>query len=803
MKKWLVILTILVSLPAIAAEKRPPLPPPAAGTYWPFGVEKSERAHENSDPQWREKLAALETLRRIPPETMSAFSIKENPFPVSQKYFDLLREDGSFAGITPESLLAELKGGRSKNARLGRIGEVYCGYIGRIAGPVWEYWMLGKFPRTPENERKIVRMLNHLFETEYFRTDYRWVTSCFNLPRLAVRVYLMQTDRMDAVESGRLRDPDWIKLNQLCKAIAGQCVTEPAGSRPGRALTVASFRGHGWWVGGNFGYRPLLDAALVCRNPLFVDILVEVSRRSLAPTNYQLSVSGDAFWTEGLTADGLGWGHGRQNYLDRYPSDYLRRVSSQMNRLRATVWMREFPAENWEPAVFYVESALWYTFGMPRYGFTLLVPGRNSMEYHADRVLYSPVKIRIIANLLKSLAGDPGLQARLDRVLATLDGKVPAPSGNRYFWNNDDLILRRSDWFFGIGMVSKRSNTNEVTAGQTSGTDFLGDGATYIMNRGDTYALAKGFWKSAEIPGVTVRHADYPGYKNENASGYTGIHNFAGGAAEGDCAVAGFIYEKAPHRDCPEPVLYKVKAHKAYFNFGDVVVCLGSGIDNLNPALPGNIMTTVDHPEHIAKLEYDSGSLMPGESGQVQTRLATHSGIGYAALGPQPLSLKAGVQNERWLDFDRNYNRKQPKRPQTLPLFKLSFDHGRNAENASYAYLIHMRCPDLARLDQYIRECPLRILANTPHLQAVADDRNQVILAVFYDPTAVLTDGTREWRVDSPAVVLIRKQNDRFSFTVCDPEQNPNKKDLVLSSGRQQFRIPLSQGVSSGKPVAL
>lgn len=794
------ICAILIST---AASERPRLPLPSPNTYWPFGVEETERQHESNDPLWNIKLAEIEKMRRISPELMSSYFIRQNPFDKSKKYFDLIQNDGSFVGITPEKLLEEQKQHRNKNAKLERIGEVYCSYVSSIAGPIWEYWMLGKFPHSPENERKIVRMLVHLFEKEYFRTDYRWVTSSFNMPRLAVRVYLMNLDKMDAVESGKFKDADWIKLNHLCKAIAGQCVIEWSQTRPGRPLTVDSFRGHGHWVGGNFAYRPILDAALVCRNPLFIDIFVKVSAKSLSLTNYQLSVTKQSFWQEGMTADGLGWGHGRQNYITRYPSDYLRHVCTNMNRLRKTLWMKEFPSESWRHSVSYVEGALWYAFGMPRYGFTMMVPGRNSMQYHANRVLDSMIKIKIIANELRTLVNDQELLARLDHVLAVVDGKANAPCGNRYFWNNDDLIIRRKDWFFGVNMVSRRSNTNEVTANQTSGTDFLGDGATYIMNRGDTYALAKGFWKSAEIPGVTARHADYIGHLNENATGYTGIHNFAGGAAEHDAGVAGFIYEKAPNPVCKEPILYKVKAYKAYFNFDDIIICLGNGIANLNSELPGNIMTTVDHPEHTGKLEYDSGNAMPKESRKITTRHAVHSGIGYAALGSQDFELEAGIKNERWLDFDRFYNIKQPERPRTLPVFKLSFDHGHKAENESYAYLVHMNCSSLTTLQNYLAKRPFRILDNTSQLQAVRYDNAGITQAVFYDAEAVLNDGVMEWRVDSPAVIQIRETFGQFVITVCDPEQNPEKTNLLISNGKQHFKIALPQGIELGKPVSV
>ena len=63
--------------------------------------------------------------------------------------------------------------------------------------------------------------------------------------------------------------------------------------------------------------RTLLEAALVNDSPEMVDVLSEVVNKSIS--NVSQNTYDDAFWIEGFTADGAGWGHGRQCLIWGYP----------------------------------------------------------------------------------------------------------------------------------------------------------------------------------------------------------------------------------------------------------------------------------------------------------------------------------------------------------------------------------------------------------------------------------------------------------------------------------------------------
>ena len=73
------------------------------------------------------------------------------------------------------------------------------------------------------------------------------------------------------------------------------------------------------------GTRSLLPPARCNRRSSvpMVDVLAEVCRRGISVTS-QLTLH-DSFWTEGFTADGAGWGHGKQCLIWGYPIDGTRK----------------------------------------------------------------------------------------------------------------------------------------------------------------------------------------------------------------------------------------------------------------------------------------------------------------------------------------------------------------------------------------------------------------------------------------------------------------------------------------------
>ena len=81
--------------------------------------------------------------------------------------------------------------------------------------------------------------------------------------------------------------------------------------------------------------------------------------------------------------------------------------------------------------------------------------------------------------------------------------------------------------------------------------------------------------------------------------------------------------------------------------------------------------------------------------------------------------------------------------------------------------------PDKAPVSQWLKKPPFTILSNDKNLQAIRDDRQQILHAFFYHPgKASVKDekGKTILSVKEPASVMVRPlANGKTSYTVQDP----------------------------------
>ncbi len=787
----------------------PELPEVTAGTFFPEYTGEREIARCLEDPGYRDKFAEIDRMRRGSPDRKLEDG---SPDPEAAAWWDEVRPDGSITGLAPETIREFERETRSHRSD----HEGFSRQTAPRLSAMLNAWRKGSVPRTPANRDRLVAALNYYMACELNRRGEgdRWVTIAFWWPRIAATGYLMFLDEMEMVESGRTADPEWVRFNRLAKELASKAFTEPLSSLPGPPLTADSFRRDSAWIGGNFGYRALYRAALVCRNPLMLDTAAEVVKSALSVTSY--NTKNDAFWSEGLTADGAGWGHKEQNYLFRYPADGLRALASLPAELKGSLWENDIGEERFRLILEYLKTSLYYSYAPGRYGPTLLISERECMRWNKDAGYFTfrPMET-IAARLAEALPDSAGkLRKELDDWWKVVRGEAPEPSGCRYFWNNDDLINRREDYFIGVNMLSKRTLSGESVPLASSKIDFLSDGTTLLMKRPSAYTVAKGFWLPTAIPGITARQFDFE-HKGTDWRTYRGMYDLAGGVSDGRFGACGFRYGKAPERKVPDRRFYKIEAWKSYFCFEDELVCLGAGIDDLDPELALPVRTTVDQTEWPEPCEFstDGGKTVerrtPGApfTAQGGSLMLVHGGIGYLALVPGPVLVSGENRPERWLEYHVAHNSRQQERPRTADILTIQFDHGAGVSGGVYGYLVHMRTPDFAALRRYRSELPVRILANRPGLQAVRHEKHRTTQAVFFDPSLRLDDGERLWSVDAPAVLMIRELPDgEFELTVSDPLQNPERKKAVLTvdppfHGRNRFEIPLPGDPYSGRPV--
>lgn len=780
------------------------VPPVTNGCVFPEYTLEQQQKETLNDPEFQAKMAEIERLR----QTKLKMSLKPEVAPKENVLRELSRiqPDGSIEGLDYQEAARVNKQRRDWHS----INETYMrehwAYFHKLLG----YWESGHIPRTEENRRKIFRSLIHMLTAESNRRkeSLRFVVPTFLLPGTACRAYRIFFDEMDAVEKGTNSDPDAILLNRLLKEASTWCYFHTFSNTVGPILTVESFRGDSGWTGGNFGYRPTFAAALICRNPKMLEVISEVAKRSLSVTSY--NTMNEAFWLDGMTADGSAWGHKNQNYPFGYPLSGFATIGQLIGDLNGTRWAVQADGPAIDTICNYMEALLWHGTGWgknsnsqfkTRHILQRDIPtacGRYGQLYYEGKGYGDFGKVFQTAGyFLEQLPEGSKQRERLRFCLDVMSGEVRTlPEGTRYFWNNDLLICREKESLAAVTMLSSRVLSIECAPAFSHMTDFWSDGAAWIMKHYDSYRIARGFLKPCATPGVTSRQWEFT-HTGTKWRTYKGLHNFAGGATDGSYAVCGYKMERAVHPANPDPNFYDLYAEKSYFWLNGKLLCIGTSIsDKSHCGVP--VATTIDQtlwrgPAVIAP----DATRDPGEGFQAETQFLWHDGVGYAVLNGKG-KLSGETREGRWLEIDRN-NAKAKKLPKTAPILMFQIDHGANVENGSYAYLVDFHSPDFAALKKMAEDPSFEIAAATPDVHAVREKNSGTLAAVFFQPGEA-----GGLSVDVPAVALVRQTPDgKVLVTVNDPEQDPKRDSVTLGWNGKSYRIQLPSGVYCGQPVTV
>ena len=350
-------------------------------------------------------------------------------------------------------------------------------------------------------------------------------------------------------------------------------------------------------------------------------------------------------------------------------------------------------------------------------------------------------------------------------------------SGIRYFYNNDDMICKNDDYYMYLNMASYRCDGLE--SGSYGFNMFSNDGATFFARRGNEFYELAGVLEPNFFPGVTARKVEKL-EPEANWGGYCSRADFAVGVTDGkkDFA-AGFIFEKynatwkysewkRKQRYGSNPLLGGVSAHKSYFKFGHLFMMLGCGITDTEPANGGSLITTIEQcvrKSDFAQLDRDG-------------RWFRNNGFAYGILSGKGMNLNT-VRPAAWEKMHRG-NRKVEG---TVPVFQFWIDHGANAENASYVYLVSA--------EGVIPEKFPAVLSNTPALQAVRSPDGLSIGAIFYNAGTELETPWGMLSVSAPCGLLIQKEKDSLKITAADARMDRKLNDLTVTLAGKKFVIPL------------
>lgn len=732
------------------------------------------------------KKAAVENIRRQMAAGRASmhYSIRGgyNENNVKQ-YYDKLRNDGKFSDLNFDSEDVTKREEKYQRALADKLLEAFK----RIRYLSQSYYN-GSHKGDSELKAKLFKAITYYSGKEMKRPDawFRFHISCFGIPNAAYGTYFIFFEDFDAAEKGKSKDQSALQASRSLRDIMSQTFTQPRRSDTNNSINVEQFRNHVWWVGGNFAYRPLFETAAVCSNPQMFDVIATVCENAMAPVSWNTRKT--AFWSEGMTSDGAGWGHGNQCYVWGYPLHGLRSLVNLSHRFKGTPWETDKNIKLLDGLADYVDAMSWYQWRQYQ---TLLSPGRVGFIAGAAS---SEQEIKRFGESILEFNISKANATRIKRIIAELSAGQDQNFGNKSFWNNDDMVQRRKDYYLGISMLSARTVSNEIVKGSSTHTDNLGDGTTFIMTHPGEYKWVKGFWNYTALPGTTLRQGNLK--PHTIWAGYAGTENFAANVSDGKIGCAGFISEKE-RKKSPNECLFDLRSVKGYFLFEDEFVALGNSIENKSRSQKGEIWTTLDQSEWRKPLLIgDGGKVTEVKTGESYNKTFSltasgkpvwciEDGVGYIVL-PAFTDGKLVIKAEKrtksnWGEIDKRNNSKE--KPASLNMFQIYINHGNAPRHDKYAYIVNFRLKDAAMMNAYLKDNPIKILSNTAQLQAVAHAGLKTRQMIFYSERVICRDGGFSLKVDKPAAVIVRElDNGQVAVTVSDPRQLPSVKSVAVTT---------------------
>lgn len=761
-----------------------------------------------------DKEKAVRKLRKYYAQNFSTYPVR-NKINKADTYLKQLNEEGQFEDlIAYENEILEKKWlDKVYFQDQQNMGLFFADAMERL-WVIAHHFKKNKVEDVPDKFWKGVLRYGDL-ETRRQPND-RFHASCFAIPKAACGVYFALMKQMDM-------PGDTMKLRtsscEMLKKLAFQSWTQPRRNddTENNIVSVERFRHHVSWVGGNaLAYRPLLETAVMMDSIPMVDVVAAVAKGSLS--NVSQSTYQEAFWNEGFTADGAGWGHGMQCLVWGYPIHGASSAQNLLWTLRGTPWAETLNRENADALLNFYRGSTFYYYK----GFIPPCLDRYSMVYYegkANHIPYYDMMKNTVTRWPKSFTDSEvremkQLVEEAGRNDIRMEGYPGGHyNGTRYFYNNDDLIKRNASYYMLVNMASNRCDGLESANNFADEYNiYTNDGLTYFQRKGDEYRKVIGAMDLTALPGITAREGQEKLVPFTNWRGFTSKHNFAGGATNGgENAVAGFIFEKTDamtrERDNVKilnPVAFGVKAYKSYFMLGDYMIALGAGVTNLEPEQEGTIRTTMEQTAHQGKVTLYNGKKQMEPAAGVNKLVnkgkslwvVQEGGFAYAPLAKYTSNAFFCTETRKNEWMKRNLSNKGKKNlPETADILRVWVDHGREVKDDTYGYVVY------AGEGLPAKENPFTVLRNDVKVQAVQSADKKILEAVFYS-----ADETVKWqgmnvKVSNPCVLLIENNGKEYKISVTDPTMNVQLKNMKVELGKTSNTIELPTGKDCGKSV--
>ena len=405
-----------------------------------------------------------------------------------------------------------------------------------------------------------------------------------------------------------------------------------------------------------------------------------------------------------------------------------------------------------------------------------------------------------------------------ERIIA----KNALETSEHYAFNSMDKTVHiREGYSLAISRSSDRISKYEYMSGENLKAWFQGDGVFYLYLSGNDQTNSYGADYFATIdpyrlPGTTTPNEirktipelygknwyENPEHElnftssSESQNDYVyfplGTNNYSGGTTLENYGISAMqlgddnAYAAKQEGLLPDDfVVYKnSNANKSWFMFDNEIVVLGS---NISDDLQREVTTTLDNrislsSENITlqgKNTY-SNDIFTLENGQYNdlewisySSDSSNSNIGYYF----PTSKEITVNKELRTANLREIRQANPDEEVTSQFTTLTYEHGTNPQNDSYAYVILPNF-DSEMTNDYASNPKINILENNELVHAVEQTDLNIVGYNFFNNEEVTVGNVTSF---NQASLMIKEENNTLKLSVSDPTFDLEQIHLVLN----------------------
>ncbi len=346
----------------------------------------------------------------------------------------------------------------------------------------------------------------------------------------------------------------------------------------------------------------------------------------------------------------------------------------------------------------------------------------------------------------------------------------PELAYSKFFWDSEYFSFQRPDFFTSVRMFSSRDyNMEQPYNGEGLMNHHLPDGSNFISRTGDEYLDIWPIYDWQKIPGTTVLQT--PELPSDSEIQKKGLTDFVGGVTDGRYGASVFDF-KSPH----DPV----SAKKAWFFFDHEYVCLGTAIQS-ETNFP--VVTTLNQcwlRGEVTAMSGDKQSVLETGDHQLdRVKWIFHDGVAYIFPEPQKVNLSTQNQSGSW--YKINHQTDSPKDEISKPVFKLWLDEGTHPQDTSYAYIV-VPSTSIQELTSGTDAQKVKLLANSPEIQAVQHTGLNISEVVFYTSGEIRLSGYLKLAMESPGMVTVKTDGVNVkNISVSDPSRKLSRIHLTVS----------------------